>query len=75
MNIYVHLQSIKGERLQGVSIQCTTEQGEIDIKTIYAEKTKCISESGDLHIRDCHGDVSINSGSGNLTVGRCAMLM
>ncbi|KAK7102419.1 protein FAM185A-like [Littorina saxatilis] len=69
----IHLQcgkngSITGERFQGGSIQCTTEAGDIDVKTIYAEKTTCSSHSGNVHVRDCHGDVTVKTSDGNLTV-------
>ena len=63
-------QSISGDRFQGGSIQCVTESGDINIKTVYAVQSNCSSESGNLHIRDCHGDMTAKSVHGNLTVGR-----
>lgn len=63
-------QSISADRFQGSSIQCITESGDINIKTVYAVTSNCSSECGNLHIRDCHGDMMAKSVHGNLTVGR-----
>ncbi|KAL8594706.1 hypothetical protein ACOMHN_051652 [Nucella lapillus] len=60
--------SIQADRLQGLSLSCVTEGGDIDVKTVYAEKSRCQSQSGSVHIRDCHGDMTVDTVGGNLTV-------
>ncbi|XP_050414908.1 protein FAM185A [Patella vulgata] len=59
---------ITGDRFQGQTIQCCNEKGDVDIKTIYADKTLISTQSGDIHIGSCHGNSTVEIKTGDLSI-------
>ncbi|KAK6177750.1 hypothetical protein SNE40_015792 [Patella caerulea] len=59
---------IMGDRFQGQIIECSNEKGDVDIKTIYADKTSINTQTGDVHIGSCHGNSTIDINTGDLSI-------
>ncbi|PVD25195.1 hypothetical protein C0Q70_15693 [Pomacea canaliculata] len=71
-NIWLHCGrqgKIVGERFQGTTVLCKTEDGDVNIKMLYTEKSDFSSGSGDIILGGSHGNISAESKRGNLTVG------
>lgn len=72
-NLFIFLlQKIVGERFQGTTVLCKTEDGDVNIKMLYTEKSYFSSGSGDIILGGSHGNISAESKRGNLTVGMIA---
>lgn len=75
-NLFIFLfQKIVGERFQGTTVLCKTEDGDVNIKMLYTEKSDFSSGSGDIILGGSHGNISAESKRGNLTVGMIADMM
>ncbi|XP_041348777.1 protein FAM185A-like [Gigantopelta aegis] len=59
---------IKGARLQGTSVQCRTEEGDINIQDLYAETSRIETVCGSIKLGSCHGNTSISIGHGSLKI-------
>uniref|UniRef100_A0A8B9F6Y0 Family with sequence similarity 185 member A n=1 Tax=Amazona collaria TaxID=241587 RepID=A0A8B9F6Y0_9PSIT len=65
------LQSIKSvniEKLQGTSINISTEDGLLKTKYLYAESSYLSSVAGDILLGSIHGNTSLQTKTGNITV-------
>ncbi|KAJ6666329.1 hypothetical protein lerEdw1_000601 [Lerista edwardsae] len=62
------LKSVNIEKLQGSSIKISTKDGLLKTKYLYAESSFLSSEAGDILLGNVHGDTSLQSQAGNITV-------
>uniref|UniRef100_A0A8D0KYC8 Family with sequence similarity 185 member A n=1 Tax=Strix occidentalis caurina TaxID=311401 RepID=A0A8D0KYC8_STROC len=65
------LQSIKSvniEKLQGTSINISTEDGLLKTKYLYAESSSLSSVGGDILLGSIHGNTSLQTKTGSITV-------
>ncbi|KAM7129076.1 protein FAM185A isoform X2 [Mycteria americana] len=65
------LQSIKSvniEKLQGTSINISTEDGLLKTKYLYAESSSLSSVAGDILLGSIHGNTSLQTKTGSITV-------
>ncbi|XP_026533006.1 protein FAM185A isoform X2 [Notechis scutatus] len=66
------LKSIKNvniEKLQGSSINITSENGLLKAKYLYAESSFLTSVAGDILLGNVHGDITLETKTGSITVG------
>ncbi|KYO38666.1 protein FAM185A isoform A [Alligator mississippiensis] len=60
--------SVNIEKLQGTSINISTEDGLLKTKYLYAESSFLSSAAGDILLGSVHGDITIETKTGNITV-------
>ncbi|XP_069737388.1 protein FAM185A [Phaenicophaeus curvirostris] len=60
--------SVNIEKLQGTSINISTEYGLLKTKYLYAETSSLSSEAGDILLGSIHGNTSLQTKTGNITV-------
>ncbi|KAM6321625.1 protein FAM185A [Aegotheles albertisi] len=60
--------SVNIEKLQGTSINISTEDGLLKTKYLYAESSSLSSEAGDILLGSIHGDTSLQTKTGSITV-------
>ncbi|XP_067420618.1 protein FAM185A isoform X2 [Emydura macquarii macquarii] len=60
--------SVNIEKLQGTSIKISTEDGLLKTKYLYAESSFLSSTAGDILLGSIHGDTTLQSKTGNITV-------
>ncbi|XP_066489632.1 protein FAM185A [Tiliqua scincoides] len=56
------------EKLQGSSINISTKDGLLKTKYLYAESSFLSSEAGDILLGNVHGDTTVQSQTGNITI-------
>ncbi|KAJ8382051.1 hypothetical protein SKAU_G00028290 [Synaphobranchus kaupii] len=56
------------KKLQGTSMNVSTEHGPLKIKAIYAEYTSVSSASGEIELGHLHGDATVQNKLGNVTI-------
>ncbi|XP_075782947.1 protein FAM185A isoform X2 [Pelodiscus sinensis] len=61
--------SVNIEKLQGTSINISTEDGLLKTKYLYAESSFLSSRGGDILLGSIHGDTTLQTKTGNITVG------
>ncbi|KAM9581661.1 protein FAM185A isoform 3-T3 [Guaruba guarouba] len=61
--------SVNIEKLQGTSINISTEDGLLKTKYLYAESSYLSSVAGDILLGSIHGNTSLQTKTGNITVG------
>ena len=61
--------SITATKLQGTSLDFETESGNINIKAFYCGEASFKSISGDIHLGNCHGNISLVSENSVVKVG------
>nr|XP_048692405.1 protein FAM185A isoform X2 [Caretta caretta] len=61
--------SVNIEKLQGTSIKISTEDGLLKTKYLYAESSFLSSTAGDILLGSIHGDTTLQTETGNITVG------
>ncbi|XP_070611234.1 protein FAM185A isoform X3 [Erythrolamprus reginae] len=57
------------EKLQGSSINVTSENGLLKAKYLYADSSFLTSAAGDIVLGSVHGDVTLETKTGSITVG------
>ncbi|XP_026533005.1 protein FAM185A isoform X1 [Notechis scutatus] len=57
------------EKLQGSSINITSENGLLKAKYLYAESSFLTSVAGDILLGNVHGDITLETKTGSITVG------
>ncbi|XP_059581817.1 protein FAM185A isoform X6 [Alligator mississippiensis] len=62
------IKSVNIEKLQGTSINISTEDGLLKTKYLYAESSFLSSAAGDILLGSVHGDITIETKTGNITV-------
>ncbi|NXY83544.1 F185A protein, partial [Alcedo cyanopectus] len=60
--------SVNIEKLQGTSINISTEDGLLKTKYLYAESSNLSSVAGDILLGSVHGNTSLQSKTGSITV-------
>ncbi|NWR77035.1 F185A protein, partial [Centropus unirufus] len=60
--------SVNIEKLQGTSINISTEYGLLKTKYLYAETSSLSSEAGDILLGSIHGNTSLQTKTGSITV-------
>ncbi|XP_075284486.1 protein FAM185A [Opisthocomus hoazin] len=60
--------SVNIEKLQGTSINISTEDGLLKTKYLYAESSSLSSVAGDILLGSIHGDTSLQTKTGSITV-------
>uniref|UniRef100_A0A8D0H3B1 Family with sequence similarity 185 member A n=1 Tax=Sphenodon punctatus TaxID=8508 RepID=A0A8D0H3B1_SPHPU len=60
--------SVKIEKLQGTSINISTEDGLLKMKYLYAESSFLSSTAGDILLGSIHGNTTLQTKTGNITV-------
>jgi len=60
--------SIRADKLQGSTIQCVTDSGIIDIRSLYSSETSLESNSGDLLLGNIHGNISMKGQKSNIRI-------
>ncbi|XP_006137624.2 protein FAM185A isoform X1 [Pelodiscus sinensis] len=60
--------SVNIEKLQGTSINISTEDGLLKTKYLYAESSFLSSRGGDILLGSIHGDTTLQTKTGNITV-------
>lgn len=69
-------QDITAGRLQGQTVECQSNHGDINVKAIYADKSWFHSKRGNVSLGTCHGNTSVTTESGNLDIGEnCAAFL
>ncbi|XP_064300334.1 protein FAM185A isoform X2 [Phalacrocorax carbo] len=61
--------SVNIEKLQGTSINISTEDGLLKTKYLYAESSTLSSVAGDILLGSIHGNTSLQTKTGSITVG------
>ncbi|XP_074873162.1 protein FAM185A [Carettochelys insculpta] len=61
--------SVNIEKLQGTAINISTEDGLLKTKYLYAESSFLSSTGGDILLGSIHGDATLQTKTGNITVG------
>ncbi|XP_030645883.1 protein FAM185A [Chanos chanos] len=56
------------KKIQGTTMNVSTDQGQLKVKAIYAESTSVSSSSGNIHLGHVHGEASVKSETGDVTV-------
>ncbi|XP_028815251.1 protein FAM185A isoform X2 [Denticeps clupeoides] len=56
-------------KIQGTTMNVSTEHGLLKVKAIYAESTTVMSSSGQIQLGHVHGDASVQSVMGDVAVG------
>ncbi|NWI17588.1 F185A protein, partial [Crypturellus soui] len=60
--------SVSIEKLQGASINISTEDGLLKTKYLYAESSSLSSETGDILLGSIHGNTTLQTKTGSITV-------
>ncbi|XP_013007921.1 protein FAM185A isoform X4 [Cavia porcellus] len=72
-NINIHTssksQSVTIDKLQGSCVNISTEDGLLKAKYLYTESSSLSSMAGDITLGSVHGDIILQSKTGNITVG------
>lgn len=70
-NIDIHASNkspVTVDKLQGSSVNMSTEDGLLKAKYIYTESSSLSSAAGDISLGSVHGDITLKSIMGNITV-------
>uniref|UniRef100_A0A8D0L7T2 Family with sequence similarity 185 member A n=1 Tax=Sphenodon punctatus TaxID=8508 RepID=A0A8D0L7T2_SPHPU len=67
-SILQSIKSVKIEKLQGTSINISTEDGLLKMKYLYAESSFLSSTAGDILLGSIHGNTTLQTKTGNITV-------
>ncbi|XP_061186544.1 protein FAM185A-like [Saccostrea echinata] len=60
--------NISAERLQGLTIQCQTDNGSISATSVYGENNSFHSNTGNISLNNCHGKTEVKVNSGDLKI-------
>ena len=63
------LQSIQTERLQGQSIQCSVDEGNITTTSVYSTSSVFTCNHGNINLMNVHGASKTSVIQGNLVLG------
>ncbi|XP_058045526.1 protein FAM185A isoform X3 [Ahaetulla prasina] len=61
--------SVNVEKLQGSTINITSENGLLKAKYLYADSSFLTSAAGDILLGNVHGDITLETKTGSITVG------
>ncbi|XP_072509271.1 protein FAM185A isoform X4 [Notamacropus eugenii] len=70
-NIDIHASeksTVTVDKLQGSSVNISTEDGLLKAKYLYTESSSLSSTAGDITLGSIHGDLTVHSKTGNITV-------
>ncbi|KAL4226318.1 hypothetical protein ACF0H5_014301 [Mactra antiquata] len=59
---------INAGRIQGQTVHCESQHGDIKVKAIYADSSQFSSDNGNIHLGSCHGNTKVNLSNGNLFI-------
>ncbi len=64
------VQTITGDRMQGLSLAVHSEAGDIKFKAVYADEANFTSQTGNVFLKSCHRITNVNiTQQGNLEIG------
>ncbi|KAK9399342.1 hypothetical protein NXF25_012361 [Crotalus adamanteus] len=76
INILVSQESsVNAEKLQGSSINIASENGLLKAKYLYADSSFLTSVAGDVLLGNVHGDSTLETKTGSITVGKLTFLL
>ncbi|XP_059964266.1 protein FAM185A isoform X3 [Mesoplodon densirostris] len=64
-----HKSTVTVDKLQGSSVNVSTEDGLLKAKCLYTESSFLSSAAGDITLGSVHGNITLQSKMGNITVG------
>ncbi|XP_037018125.2 protein FAM185A isoform X1 [Artibeus jamaicensis] len=74
-NIDIHASdksTVTVDKLQGSSVNISTEDGLLKAKYLYTESSFLSSAAGDITLGSVHGNITLQSKKGNITVDSCS---
>ncbi|XP_040827154.1 protein FAM185A [Ochotona curzoniae] len=70
-NIDIHASdksAVTADKLQGSSVNVTTEDGSLEARYLYTESSLLSSAAGAISLGSVHGDITVQSKMGNITI-------
>ena len=74
-NILLCFQSISTDRIQGQTIKCSVEEGNISATSVYSTDSEFTCNHGNINLMNTHGVSKTTVNKGNLIIGRCKNIL